>query len=513
MPPRAPAPLAAGGAAELLWQFLALVALALGANYLRWRWLHALNPDVPWFAWPLALAETLAWSGLASTVFQCWGTGDPPPGDPPRSPAEAGAAGTGALAVDVLIAVADQPIARVRVVLRAALRLSYPHPLQLRVHLVDRGARAELARLAAEEGARSADSEDAALALASGDFVLLCDGHTRLFPRLLEHTLGYFRDPRVGWVQTPLWFEDLPAGVPLPQWLQQRAGAFGRWLGAGLQELVGPVRIGQDPFGCDPQAFFGIVLRRRSRFGDLDWRGAGAVLRREAWRPARAWRSVLHPSVQSASLAPADFATALELHGRQRLPARALPQPQPQPQAASAYERLMRRGRSWNAFACAWNLVFLLAPLVYLFTGIAPVAGYTSAFYLHLLPFLLALQLAFVVTTWGAATAKARAFRLALAPQQLRALWQALRGLQPARQERRPLRLVAPQLALVALTLAGWAVALWRVFVFGQGQELPALIVNCAWSVYNLVALLAPVRAALWRPPAVARRVDEPAAA
>ena len=61
---RPPAPVAHSPARELLWQFLVIVALVLGANYIRWRWTDSLNWDALWFAIPLAAAETCAYTGL-----------------------------------------------------------------------------------------------------------------------------------------------------------------------------------------------------------------------------------------------------------------------------------------------------------------------------------------------------------------------------------------------------------------------------------------------------------------
>lgn len=57
-----------------------------------------------------------------------------------------------------------------------------------------------------------------------GDFIVICDADTRVFPSILTDTLGYFRDPLVAWVQTPQWFYDLPAGKRLPYWLKGKLG-------------------------------------------------------------------------------------------------------------------------------------------------------------------------------------------------------------------------------------------------------------------------------------------------
>ena len=54
---------------EALWQFLAVLALVIGAWYIIWRWTGSLNPDAMWFAVPLVVAETCAFIGM---VFLVW---------------------------------------------------------------------------------------------------------------------------------------------------------------------------------------------------------------------------------------------------------------------------------------------------------------------------------------------------------------------------------------------------------------------------------------------------------
>ena len=68
---------------ELIWQFLATVALVLGLWYIVWRWGWSLNYDALWFAIPLVVAETLAYIGLIFFAINLWKTDDvemqPPP--------------------------------------------------------------------------------------------------------------------------------------------------------------------------------------------------------------------------------------------------------------------------------------------------------------------------------------------------------------------------------------------------------------------------------------------------
>jgi cellulose synthase (UDP-forming) len=225
--------------------------------------------------------------------------------------------------------------------------------------------------------------------------------------------------------------------------------------------------------------------------------------------PARRWKSVLHPEVESRMLSPQDLLTwmiqrfkyaggtldiALRdnplLRGRMTVP-----------------QRLMYLTTFWSYLGCLWNIVFLAAPVIYLFTGIAPLASYSAAFYWHALPFLVLTEIAFMVGTWGVRAWDGKASYLSFFPVNFRALWTVLRGekikfhVTPKdRQEGNFLHLVWPQLAVIVLTLAGLAYAAWRVFAAGHGDELPNLVVNAAWGLNNVAAMLPLVRAAVWQP-------------
>ncbi|HYF16843.1 MAG TPA: glycosyltransferase [Ramlibacter sp.] len=584
---RPPAPVRHSPARELLWQFLVIIALVLGANYIRWRWTSSLNWDALWFAIPLAVAETLAYIGLLLFTFNLWMTRDPPLRAPPRSIAECvreEEATDRPIAVDVFITTYNEEEELVRLSIRDARRLAYPHPIDLRVHVLDDGRRPTMRQVAEEEGVHyitrgnnigfKAGNLRNAMEQTSGDFIVICDADTRVFPTLLEHTLGYFRDPDMAWVQTPQWFYDIPEGATLPQWLERRIGAPGRWLGAGIERLVGRIRFGRDPFVNDPQMFYDVILRRRNWCHAAFCCGAGSVHRREAVMqaalrsfalavdtevgkftrqvpdeelrrdldeamrtqavlereltpykfhvsediytsivlhndPERRWKSVLHPQIESKMLSPQDLLTwmiqrfkyaggTLDIALRDNPLLRG---------GMSLPQRLMYLSTFWSYFGCLWNIIFLAAPIIYLFTGIPPLSSYTQAFYLHALPFILMTELAFMVGTWGVSAWDGKASYLSFFPVNFRALWTVLRGekikfhVTPKdRQEGNFLGLVVPQLAVIVLTLAGLAYAGWRVFAMGAQDELPNLVVNAAWGLFNVFAMLPLVRAALWQP-------------
>jgi cellulose synthase (UDP-forming) len=292
---RPPPPLPYSPTIELLWQFLVVIALVLGTNYIRWRWTSSLNMDALWFALPLALAETLSYIGLVLFAFNLWKVRDTPRQAPPASARDCVHDAPDferPVAVDVFITTYSEEEELVRLSIRDAKALRYPHRLDLRVHVLDDGKRPAMRRVAEEEGANyitrannigfKAGNLRNAIELTSGDFIIICDADTRLFPTFVEHTLGYFRDPDVAWVQTPQWFYDIPEGVPLPTYLRGKLGRPGQWLGRGIEKLVGECPVGRDPFINDPKMFYDIILRRRNRANAAFCCGAGSIHRREA---------------------------------------------------------------------------------------------------------------------------------------------------------------------------------------------------------------------------------------
>jgi cellulose synthase (UDP-forming) len=583
-----PPPLPHSPAIELLWQFLVVVALILGANYIRWRWTESLNYDALWFAIPLVLAETLAYIGLVLFAINLWKVRDYPRRPPPRTISEC--ADTHGdedrpISVDIFLTTYSEEEELVRLSIRDAKAVRYPHPIDLRVHVLDDGRRPLMRQVAEEEGVNyitrssnigfKAGNLRNAMEHTSGDFIIICDADTRLFPSFLEHTLGYFRDVDVAWVQTPQWFYDIPEGESLPQHWGRKAGRIGRWLGAGVQRLVGPVRVGEDPFVSDAQMFYDVIQRRRNWANAAFCCGAGSIHRREAvmqaalrayamkvdqevekyasdirdpglradfsgamrtqvaleteFTPykfhvsediytsivlhndvARRWKSVLHPEVESKMLSPQDLLSwmiqrfkyaggTLDICFRDNPLFRG---------KMSWAQRAMYLSTFWSYFGCIWNIVFIAAPIIYLFTGIPPLSAYSDAFYLHSLPFLLVTELAFMFGMWGVKSWEGKASYLSFFSINFRALWTVLKGEKikfpvtpKERQEGNFLHLVIPQMAVIALTVAGIVYGAYRVFGLGQSHELQSLVVNAAWGLNNILVMLPMIRAAQWTPP------------
>lgn len=140
-----------------------------------------------------------------------------------------------------------------------------PSPLDYRIHVLDDGKRAEMRRVAEQEGVNYLSRENNigfkagnlrnGLEHTDGDFIVICDADTRVFPSILTDTLGYFRDPLVARVQTPQWFYDLPAGKRLPYWLKGQARAARLCCRARAGKVMGPSPSATIPSSTIPRCF------------------------------------------------------------------------------------------------------------------------------------------------------------------------------------------------------------------------------------------------------------------
>lgn len=559
-----------------LWHFLAGVTIALGAWYLHWRWTGSLNPDAPVFSAVIAAAETLCFIGTLIFFHDIWDEGDTPPTAPPATRAEAGldpGGGREEILTDIFITTFDEDISTVAPSVRDAQAVGAPKGVRKAVYILDDGNRPEFAALARQLGAGylsrttnegfKAGNLRNALFATNGDFVVICDADTRLFPAFLENTLGYFRDPKVAWVQTPHWFYDIPGGVPWQDWLRRRLGGrAAAWLGGPLAWLTGRQRVGADPFLSDPALFFDVIQRRRNRHGASFCCGAGSVHRREAVfgaalkrksaavdaqckrlgssRPAplmklvelepykfhvsediytsillqsdaqEGWISVYHPQVECRMLSPwgmhAWAAQKLKYAGG-TFDIMLNDNPLRRTGLPSA-AKLHYLATFWSYLTVFWTSVLLMAPVFSLLTGLAPVEAYSREFFARFLPVILANELAVMAGCKGHAVQPGRILSVATLHIQLRAFWLVLRGRRPSfpPTPKTPLlnggmRYAGASLAMLAVMAAA---AVWggvQSWLGTPGYGLPFLTVNLFWLGWNMFAVGRVVRAALWRPP------------
>lgn len=235
---------------KLLIRINVVITLALGLNYIVWRWLYTLNWPHWWIAVPLVCAETYNLIDVFFFGFTVWRVDAK---RPVRLPADD-------LTVDVFITTYNEPIDLVIATAKAAQKIRYPH----KTWILDDGARDEMCEAAKELGVgyvkrgenwqnrplhAKAGNLNNALMSTSGEFLLILDADQIPYPEILDHTLSYFEDPKVALVQTPQWFGNVST---------------------------------YDPLGSQAPLFYGPIQQGKNAWNAAFFCGSNAVLRRDA---------------------------------------------------------------------------------------------------------------------------------------------------------------------------------------------------------------------------------------
>ncbi|MCE1174575.1 MAG: glycosyltransferase [Propionibacteriales bacterium] len=280
---------------RLLWlRIWTVLTLALGFNYVGWRWLASINWSAWWIAVPLVLAETYSIIDLTLFSLTIWRSrqrGEPPP---PLDDAT----------VDVFITTYNEPPELVLNTLQAAITISYPH----QTWVLDDGDREELRAATEQLGAgyitrgdewhgkprhAKAGNLNNALMQTHGEFILVLDADMVADPAILDRTLGYFADEKVALVQTPQHFINVPASDPL---------------GSQAPLFYGPIQEGKDGWGA---AFFcgsNAVLRREALM-DLGITGYVAATQRTVVNRLKEARGLVWRTMRRADAASAPILT------------------------------------------------------------------------------------------------------------------------------------------------------------------------------------------------------------
>ncbi len=270
-------------------RILVVLSLALGTNYVVWRWLESVEWSVWWIAVPLVLAETYSLIDAFLFGMTMWrikerGAAPPPPDD---------------ATVDVFVTTYNEPVELVMTTAVAARDIRFPH----RTWVLDDGARSEVREAAEAAGigylTRSEDWVDRprhakagnlnnALMATEGEFLLILDADQIPEPQILDRTLGWFRDPEVALVQTPQFFTNVTESDPL---------------GSQAPLFYGPIQQGKDGWNA---AFFcgsNAVLRREALM-QLGIVGYVRALEREIPKVLRTADSVITRAQREAARRP-----------------------------------------------------------------------------------------------------------------------------------------------------------------------------------------------------------------
>jgi len=223
------------------------------------------------------------------------------------------------------------------------------------------------------------------------------------------------------------------------------------------------------------------------------------------------YASVFHNEILAQGLAPEDLGTSLKqrlrwAQGTIQVFFRENPLTL---KGLNLGQRLMYFATIYSYFGGFFSLMLVSAPIIWFFTGVAPVAAWSPDFFLRLMPFLLLNRLVFRLVSRGLSVKRSEQYNLALFPLWITAVLSVVLNrpisfvVTPKQREAgNYLPLVWPQIAAIALNLAGLAYAT-LAFLGGRGPYTAfGLFVNGFWALYNCVMLSSIVRAAVYQPPA-----------
>ncbi|WP_254949521.1 MULTISPECIES: glycosyltransferase [unclassified Cyanobium] len=232
---------------RLPWAVVLLTLL--GARYLHWRVSGSLNLATPLSTTLSLLTLAAELVLLAGFFLQLWFTLLPERPVPPASPIPVPAP-----AIDVLVPSCGEPAELVERCLRGCLAMDYP---DLTVWLLDDAGRQELAELCERLGCRYLARKDHPHAKAGnlnhglrhcqGDLVAVFDADVVPLRPFLSRTAGLFRDPSVGFVQTPQSYmnaDPVMRNLRLERWLLPDEESFYRWIQPTRQNLNAVVCAG-----------------------------------------------------------------------------------------------------------------------------------------------------------------------------------------------------------------------------------------------------------------------------
>lgn len=277
-------------------------------------------------------------------------------------------------------------------------------------------------------------------------------------------TLHPFNDPTIGWVQTGQFYGN--RDNPVARWADDQQSLFYR--------LLCPGKAAHDSaFICGTN-----VVLRAAALDEIGGLPTDSVTEDFAasLQLAPRWRSVYLPGVLAVGLGPADLPAFLKqqerwargtLHGLRTgwrelvLPRREGLRPQ----------QRLQYGLAVTHYLCGVrDLVFAVAPVLFLLTGLSGVRGATLGdFFMHFLPYYMLAVLAFVHAARGTTSWRAIVIGYGSFPSLVRAAWMTLVGTRglftitpKARSAASPWRSAWPHLAVFGSCLLALAVGLTR---------------------------------------------------
>jgi len=479
-------------------QLLIFLYLALATTYLVWR-AGTLNPDAPVFSGLLYGAELFGFGTTLLHLFMVW-----------RLSVRKAPPAPEGLSVDIFVPSYNEPIDMVRRTLLAARNVDYPHG----TWLLDDGNRPEMKALASELGIRylartenthaKAGNLNNALTHSTADFIAIFDADHAPKRNFLDETLGFFRDPKLAFVQTPQDFFNLDS-------YQHRKGQRDQRIWTEQSLFFRVIQRGKDVWNA---AFFcgSCAIIRRSvldEIGGICTKSITEDLETSVAIHKAGYRSVYIPEPLAFGIAPASAKPFLQQRIRWGQGA----------MQVIKHEWFFLRGKmtlaqrlnymaSTLTYFDGWQKgIFYLAPVWVLLTGTMPLITDAQTFLMIFIPYFILTFLVFeeagrgygrsaLIEQYNMARFAAFAWAtVGLFRRNLRFKVTAKDGLSAGQTEA---RIMSPQIAVAGLNVLAILIGalLWT---FSRHLPIDGLIANIVWASVNFAMAFLVVQFTLLR--------------
>ncbi|MCF7837643.1 MAG: glycosyltransferase [Candidatus Marinimicrobia bacterium] len=449
-----------------------------------------------WFSILFLAAEVHGYLALLLFLLDMWAPVRPAP---PRV-AEG-------LSVDVFIPTYNEDVGLLRRTVLGAKNIRYPH----RTYVLDDGDRADIKAMAEELGVEviarpehhhaKAGNINHALRQTHGDFVAIFDADHAPQPDFLDRTLGFFEDSKMAFVQTPQFFYNLNAfeefsnATTDEHWEQQ--SMFFHYLQPGKQRW-------NSAFFCGTCA----VIRRQAleEVGGIATETITEDIHTSLLLHARGWKSIYLDEHLATGLAPSDVVSYFKQRLRWALGnLRVMFICNPLTLRGLKFTQRLSYFSSMFSWTIGFQkIIYFLTPPLMLLTPLMPIDRFfTKLVGLYFANLFLQLFTYKVLTGGRGRIFADELFNMLNFWFLIRSFFRAMFGLgqkfvvtsKSGSAERIPLRVVAPQLAIMLLCVVALS---WWGFKLVGGINLDVFSSSIAafWTVYVLIlAWLAIARA------------------